>query len=135
MKIWRSTLMLTILGVGLTGAIRAGSSGPDSQIAQFRRACSTAMDHMMDAMGEPTTGDVDKDFVQMMKPHHQAAIDMAQSELRYGHNEQLRRIAQEIIVDQQQELLAMDMAIGKRPAANADERSASVKSALTEESK
>ena len=36
---------------------------------------------------------------------------MAQSELRYGHNEQLRRIAQEIIVDQQQEIAAMDLAV------------------------
>jgi uncharacterized protein (DUF305 family) len=33
-----------------------------------------------------------------MVPHHQGAIDMAQAELRYGHNEQLRRIAQGIIV-------------------------------------
>jgi uncharacterized protein (DUF305 family) len=30
----------------------------------------------------------------MMAPHHQGAIDMAVLELRYGKNEQLRRIAQ-----------------------------------------
>jgi hypothetical protein len=36
---------------------------------------------------------------------------MAQSELRYGHNELLRRIAQEIIVDQQQEIAAMRLAL------------------------
>jgi uncharacterized protein (DUF305 family) len=34
----------------------------------------------------------------MMTPHHQGEINMAQAELRYGHNEQLRRMAQEIIV-------------------------------------
>jgi uncharacterized protein (DUF305 family) len=39
--------------------------------------------------------DVDRDFVSMMIPHHQAAIEMAQAELRYGHNEILRRLAQE----------------------------------------
>ncbi len=39
--------------------------------------------------------------------------DMAISELRYGKNEQLRRIAQEIIVDQMQEIAAMNLAIGK----------------------
>jgi uncharacterized protein (DUF305 family) len=36
---------------------------------------------------------------------------MAQAELRYGHNEQLRRIAQEIIVEQQQEIAAMRLAL------------------------
>jgi Domain of unknown function (DUF305) len=48
-----------------------------------------------------------------MIPHHQGAIDMAQAELRYGHNEQLRRIAQEIIVEQQQEIIAMRLALGQ----------------------
>lgn len=43
-------------------------------------------------------------------PHHQAAMEMAQAELRYGKNEQLRRIAQEIIVDQHQEIVAMHRA-------------------------
>jgi hypothetical protein len=59
------------------------------------------------------SGDIDRDFVAMMAPHHQGAIDMAISELRYGKNEQLRRIAQEIIVDQMQEIAAMNLAIGK----------------------
>ena len=58
------------------------------------------------------TGDVDRDFVQMMVPHHQGAIDMARAELKYGRNEQLRRMSQEIIVTQQQEIAAMRLAIG-----------------------
>jgi hypothetical protein len=46
---------------------------------------------------------------------------MALSELRYGKNEQLRRIAQEIIVEQQQEINAMHLALGQplSPAAPA----------------
>jgi hypothetical protein len=60
------------------------------------------------------TGDIDRDFVAMMVPHHQGAIDMAQAVLRYGHNEQLRRLAQEIVVTQQQEIAAMRLAIGAR---------------------
>lgn len=48
-----------------------------------------------------TSGDIDRDFATMMIPHHQGAIDMTQSELRYDSNEQLRRIAQGIIVEQQ----------------------------------
>jgi hypothetical protein len=57
---------------------------------------------------------VDQDFAATMIPHHQGAIDMARAELRYGHNEQLRRIAQEIIIDQQQEIVAMRLAL-KQP--------------------
>ena len=38
---------------------------------------------------------------------------MAKAELKYGHNEQLRRIAQEIIVTQQQEILVMRLAVGE----------------------
>jgi hypothetical protein len=38
---------------------------------------------------------------------------MAVAILRYGHNEQVRRLAQEIIVDQQQEIAAMRLAVGE----------------------
>lgn len=73
----------------------------------------SAMSKMMAAMTIKPTGDVDRDFVAMMVPHHQGAIDMAQAVLRYGQNEQLRRLAQEIIVTQQQEIAAMRLAIGE----------------------
>ncbi len=68
---------------------------------------------MIAAMAVKPTGDADSDFVAMMIPHHQGAIDVAQIELRYGRNEQLRRMAQEIIITQQQEIIAMRMAIGQ----------------------
>ena len=71
-----------------------------------------AMNKMMANMTVKPTGDVDRDFVAMMVPHHQGAIDMAQAELRYGHNEQLRRLAQEIVVNQQQEIAVMRLAVG-----------------------
>lgn len=78
----------------------------------FAADCDAAMDRMMAAMHGKTSGDVDRDFVAMMTPHHQGAIDMAIAELRYGKNENLKRIAQEIIVDQQQEIAAMKLALG-----------------------
>ena len=71
-----------------------------------------AMNKMMADMTVKPTGDVDRDFVAMMVPHHQGAIDMAQAELKYGHNEQLRRLAQEIVVTQQQEIAVMRLAAG-----------------------
>lgn len=71
-----------------------------------------AMKRMMSDMAVKATGDVDRDFVSMMAPHHQGAIEMARTVLRYGRNEQIRRLAQEIIVTQQQEIAAMRLAIG-----------------------
>ncbi|WP_395444734.1 DUF305 domain-containing protein [Caulobacter sp. UC70_42] len=78
----------------------------------FKAENDVAMDKMMAAMAVKPTGDVDRDFVEMMIPHHQGGIDMAVAELRYGKNEQLRRVAQEIIVEQQQEIAAMRLALG-----------------------
>ena len=72
-----------------------------------------AMTKMMAAMHITSSGDVDRDFVAMMVPHHQGAIDMAKAEVRYGRNEQLRRIAHEIIVSQLQEIEAMRLALEK----------------------
>jgi uncharacterized protein (DUF305 family) len=88
--------------------------------APFLAENSAAMSTMMAGMNVKPTGDVDVDFAAMMIPHHQGAIDMALAELRYGKNEQLRRIAQEIIVDQQQEIAAMHLALGQKlPASTA----------------
>ena len=83
-----------------------------------------AMSKMMIDMGIRPTGDIDKDFVAMMTPHHQGAIEMALAELHHGRNERLRRMAQEIIVTQQQEIAAMRLAVGEPlPPAAAPERS------------
>ena len=80
----------------------------------FLKENDAAMTKMMNDMAAKPSGDIDRDFVAMMAPHHQGAIDMAVIELRYGRNEQLRRIAQEIIVDQMQEIAAMKLAIGEK---------------------
>jgi len=85
----------------------------------FLKENEAAMTKMMNDMAAKPTGDIDRDFVAMMTPHHQGAIDMAVIELRYGKNEQLRRIAQEIIVDQMQEIAAMKLAIGEQVSSSA----------------
>ena len=91
----------------------AGFRSAPPQEAPFLAENDAAMTQMMVGMDIKPSGDVDGDFAAMMIPHHQGAIDMAQAELRYGHNEQLRRIAQEIIVEQQQEIAAMRLALGQ----------------------
>jgi uncharacterized protein (DUF305 family) len=55
-------------------------------------------------MAHPLTGEADHDFMVMMIPHHQAAIEMAKTELKYGKNPQLRAMSQAIIKAQQAEI-------------------------------
>jgi uncharacterized protein (DUF305 family) len=74
-----------------------------------------AMKKMMADMAIKPTGDVDRDFVAMMVPHHQGAVDMAKAELEYGHNAQLRRLAHEIVAKQQQEITVMRSAVSEGP--------------------
>jgi uncharacterized protein (DUF305 family) len=60
------------------------------------------------------SGDSDVDFVRLMLPHHQAAIDMARTQLVYGKDPQMRRLAQEIIADQQSEIDLMQLWLKQR---------------------
>ena len=100
--------------VGGTVPIQYMADRPDhSQEQPFLSENDAAMNNMMADMTIKPTGDVDRDFVAMMVPHHQGAVDMAKAELKYGHNEQLRRLAQEIVVTQQQEISAMRLAVGE----------------------
>jgi uncharacterized protein (DUF305 family) len=69
-----------------------------------------SMDKMHMAMkAVERSGDSDVDFVRLMLPHHQAAIDMAKTQLLYGKDPQMRRLAQEIITDQQLEIELMQL--------------------------
>jgi hypothetical protein len=93
--------------------------------AAFLSENDAAMTRMMADMTIRPTGDVDRDFVAMMIPHHQGAIDMAKALLRHGSNEQLKRIAQEIVITQEQEIVAMRLAIGEPPQSEANSSPAS----------
>ena len=107
----KANLRRSLIAAALLCAGAAGAALPLAE-GSFASVTAAAMDRMMAGMAVNPSGDVDRDFVAMMTPHHQGAIDMAVAELRYGRDERLKRIAQEIIVEQQQEIAAMKLALG-----------------------
>jgi hypothetical protein len=64
-----------------------------------------------------SNGDFDRDFVEMMVPYHHGAVDMAQAELEYGHNQQLHRLAREIVLAEPHAITVMRRAVGGKPPA------------------
>ena len=101
---------MTVMAAALIAVATAWAAAAED--APFLVEADAAMKQMMFNMDIKPSGDADRDFVAMMIPHHLGAVDMARAELRYGHNEVLRRIAQGIIVEQLQEIEAMRAALG-----------------------
>ncbi len=106
-----TALLMLALVVGGAAVPAARSSDRDVS-ADFQAKMSEAVKRMHADMHVPFTGDADRDFARMMIPHHQGAIDMALVEIRYGKDARLKRLAQEIIVTQQQEIAVMHLALG-----------------------
>jgi uncharacterized protein (DUF305 family) len=71
------------------------------------KAFAASMQKMMKAMNVKPTGTPDKDFVLMMMPHHQGAIDMAKVELQYGTDPEMRQLATDIVAAQEKEIEQM----------------------------
>jgi uncharacterized protein (DUF305 family) len=73
-----------------------------------------SMDRMHSAMSSvKSSGNHDVDFVKLMLPHHQGAVNMARAELLYGQDSQMRRLAQEIVTDQESEIQLMQLWLTK----------------------
>lgn len=71
-------------------------------------AYAPAMHEMHEAMGAvKATGNADVDFVQGMIPHHQGAIDMAKIQLEKGKDPEIRKLSEEIIKAQEDEIAMM----------------------------
>jgi len=80
----------------------------------FMQAMKASMRRMdRDIAAAPMNGNADHDFATMMVPHHRGAIEMAKAELSYGKDPVMRRLAEEILVDQQSEIDAMQLWLGK----------------------
>jgi hypothetical protein len=91
------------------------------EAAPFYSEMSAVNMHMHAGMDVVPSGDVDRDFMRMMIPHHQGAIDMARALLKYGRDEKLKRLAQSIVVEQAQEIIYMHTLLDPRGATSSAE--------------
>jgi len=74
----------------------------------FAGEMEVGMQAMMKDMHAPGfTDNPDVDFLAMMIPHHQGAVEMARLALIYGKDPMTRRVAEEIIASQTVEIAAM----------------------------
>lgn len=69
---------------------------------------SAMMASMKNMESMTMTGNTDRDFATLMKIHHQAAIDMAQMELKGGKDAKMRAMAKRIVDAQQKEIKEID---------------------------
>jgi uncharacterized protein (DUF305 family) len=99
-------LMLVVAGsrqrpywLGRSGTVGPGWAELTESMARMHAAMSSVR----------PSGHSDADFVRLMLPHHQAAIDMAKAELLFGDDPQMLRLAEEIIADQQSEIELMHL--------------------------
>ncbi len=80
-------------------------NAPDRQPIKVHEELSESMQNMMDQMnGVKMTGNTDKDYASMMIPHHESALKMAQDELKYGKQPALKKMAEQMISVQENEI-------------------------------
>lgn len=121
----RSFLCSLAVVLAMSAAAQAGDAAPASLspasagtasrpfIASSAQPFGVLMDDVMarmhtDMMQAPRVGDADADFVAMMIPHHQGAIDMAKALLLHSKDPALRNLALQIVTEQQNEIKLME---------------------------
>lgn len=96
----------------------SGQSQDNEKLVQYLQEQNVIMSDMMSHMEVVPSGNAALDFLRGMVPHHEAAIDMAESYLKYGgENEELKAMAEAIVSTQTQEIVQMQRLIAELEAA------------------
>jgi len=119
-SVWRTVLFFTLAASPLAASAQEmhhhhgapAASPPAPFVASTAKPFSALMDDAMAVMDDgmrraPMNGVAEHDFVTMMIPHHQGAVDMAKALLLYTKDPELRNLAQGIITEQQNEIRVM----------------------------
>lgn len=101
-----------------------GAEAPPPFVASTAKPFAALMDDAMAVMEHgmrtaPMDGNPDHDFVTMMIPHHQGAIDMAKALLLSTQDPELRNLALGIITEQQTEIQRMNAWLARKGQAKA----------------
>lgn len=84
------------------------SEGNSPEVKKFMQEMGSGMEKMMTDMHAPGyTGNPDVDFLAMMIPHHEGAVEMARLALIHGTDPMVRKLAEDIISSQTSEIQAM----------------------------
>ena len=128
----KSAAVLSILSMAAAGSALAQQTAPmpgmtmpmPGMTMPMKPSAMPAEGSMMSAMDKMSkdmaavsmTGDADRDFVGMMIPHHQGAIDMAKYELAHGKDPKMLKLARDVVAAQDREIAEMKAWQAKHPA-------------------
>lgn len=122
----RRTALAALVAITLSGpatlalAQQPGHGGMTMQGAGANTPASRGYMGVMQSvqrnMNMPMTGNADRDFLAMMIPHHQSAVDMAKVVLQHGSDPEVRALAETIIRDQEREIGQMRTILQRLPA-------------------